>query len=128
MGAAIEDARNIALRHYETHHIDRLHRYRLSLHYVYQSNLFNYAIALIIISNFAMNIVEAETAPDPDSPAQVVFDNLDYGFTMVYCLELACNMFVNGRRFWFSAYSIFDFVVVLFSLLELVMAPAGQLQ
>ena len=103
-------------------------RYRLNLKYVYQSQFYNYAIALIIISNFATNIVEAEAAPDPDSPAQVVFDRLDHGFTIIYCLELACNMFVNGRRFWFSAYSLFDFIVVLFSLIELAISPAGKSQ
>ena len=95
----------MACRRYEAYHITRFRRFRLYADKVYNSKIFNYIIAFVIITNFATNIVEAEMAPDPSSHSQTVFDNLDYVFTIIYCLELACNIFVTGRRFLLSPVS-----------------------
>lgn len=125
---AIEDARSNACRRYEAVHVGWLPRWRMRADKLFNSNFCHNAIALIIISNFITNICEAEVAPTANTPARELFDNLDLIFAMIYCVELGVSMFVNGRRFWGSFYNLFDFVIVLSSLVELFWTLAGKLR
>ncbi len=38
-------------------------------------------MAVLIVSNFLANIMQAENNPDPGSPEQNVFDSIDFAFT-----------------------------------------------
>ena len=76
--------------------------------------------ALIIMLNFAVCIAQAQMNVQPDSPEAQFFDRCDVAFTAVFGFELAVNLASNWfRRFWSNGWCIFDFVVVVISLVAL---------
>ena len=77
---------------------------------------------LLIAANFFVNMAEAELVPVPGSIEDSAFNTLDIIFTSLFTFELVWNMCVTPFfHFWTNGWNIFDFIVVVFSLLFLVL-------
>lgn len=89
----------------------------------YTSKRVQVFIAGLIVSNFGVSCTSKQL--DPDSikyPA--VWSFSENFFNIVFAMELAINMFGFWMRpFFRSAWNIFDFVVVMIGVLDLVRAP-----
>ncbi|KAK3261056.1 hypothetical protein CYMTET_30022 [Cymbomonas tetramitiformis] len=75
-------------------------------------------VALLIVGNFFVNAAEAQIpGQSPD-----VFKIIEVFFTVVFTVELLVNMTANWwMPFWASGWNIFDFVVVVISLMSLML-------
>merc|ERR1719461_2691841 len=84
-------------------------------------------VAGLIIMNFFVSAIEAqmfptEPIPGKDDVAILAFTNGEYFFAYVFLIELLVNFYGNYFwDFWKSAWNIFDFLIVLISLLALYM-------
>ena len=109
----------------------------------YQDEVFNtyYApsvvgtVALIIMANFLVNVIEKEIDADPDNPRYPEFwANADNAFNIIFIIELFANIYSTGgpiRRFWASGWNVFDTVIVTVSFLTMINAlqpPLDQLK
>ena len=109
----------------------------------YQDEVFNtyYApsvvgtVALIIMANFLVNVIEKEIDADPDNPRYPEFwANADNAFNIIFIIELFANIYSTGgpiRRFWASGWNVFDTVIVTVSFLTMINAlkpPGDQLK
>ena len=86
-------------------------------HYIvrtfYQCNMVQSAVAVLILSNFIINLLQSEMVPAKGSRGERVFEGIDLVFTVLFTIELAFNLF--GNWFWpfFSdGWSVFDLVIV----------------
>eukprot|EP00802_Teleaulax_amphioxeia_P002735 Tamp_02738.p1 GENE.Tamp_02738~~Tamp_02738.p1 ORF type:complete len:690 (-),score=97.12 Tamp_02738:1216-3285(-) len=85
-------------------------------------------IGFILFINFAINIVEAEmqSVEDADSLLSVL-DTMDLVFTAIYCIELACNLFIKWwRPFLQDPWSVFDAICVLAGVVSNILAAQGS--
>merc|ERR1719461_2194892 len=84
-------------------------------------------VAGLIILNFFVSAIEAqmfplEPTPGKDDAAILAFTIGEYFFAYVFLIELLVNFYGNYFwDFWKSAWNIFDFLIVLISLLALYM-------
>ena len=82
---------------------------------IYNSQILSTIFAVFIMANFVINILEKEIDPTGETYAEywTAFDNF---FTIVFLVELVMNMYTCGgphrRLFWYSAWNMFDTVVV----------------
>lgn len=82
---------------------------------IYNSQILSTIFAVFIMANFVINIIEKEIDPTGETYAEywTAFDNF---FTIVFLVELVMNMYTCGgphrRLFWYSAWNMFDTVVV----------------
>jgi len=98
-------------------HFRRLQRWMQA---AYASNLFQFTIVSLIVANFFVNVVEAETIPQGDD--RIPYDVLDKVFTWIFLAELIFNMTANWFwTFWTSGWNMLDVLVVVVSLVSLVM-------
>lgn len=75
-------------------------------------------VALLIVGNFFVNAAEAQIPGE----SKKVFKSFEIFFTVVFTVELIVNMTANWwMPFWASGWNIFDFVVVVVSLLSLML-------
>merc|ERR1711935_634749 len=74
-------------------------------------------VALCIMSNFAVNILEKEIDPDPENfKYEKFWTTADTAFNIIFIFELWANMWSYGgptREFWKSGWNVFDSVIVL---------------
>ena len=92
-------------------------------------------VAIIIVANFIVNIIEKEIDADPDdmkyTETWVLADNV---FNIIFIFELTANIYSHGgpiRIFWASGWNIFDTVIVTVSFLTMINAlqpPLDQLK
>jgi len=109
----------------------------------YQDEVFNTyhaprvvgTVALIIMANFLVNVIEKEIDADPDNPRYPEFwANADNVFNIIFIIELFANIYSTGgpiRRFWASGWNVFDTVIVTVSFLTMIDAlkpPLDQLK
>ena len=109
----------------------------------YQDEVFNTyyapsvvgAVALIIVANFLVNVIEKEIDADPDNPRYPEFwANADTVFNIIFIIELFANIYSTGgpiRRFWAVGWNVFDTVIVTVSFLTMINAlkpPGDQLK
>jgi hypothetical protein len=92
-------------------------------------------VALIIMANFIVNVIEKEIDADPDNPRYPEFwANADNAFNIIFIIELFANIYSTGgpiRRFWASGWNVFDTVIVTVSFLTMINAlqpPLDQLK
>jgi hypothetical protein len=92
-------------------------------------------VALIIMANFIVNVIEKEIDADPDNPRYPEFwANADTAFNIIFIIELFANIYSTGgpiRRFWASGWNVFDTVIVTVSFLTMINAlqpPLDQLK
>jgi voltage-gated sodium channel len=85
-------------------------------------------IGVILLLNFAINIIEAEMHSRENAASVLpVLDAMDLVFTGMYCMELACNLFVRWWRPFFSdPWSVFDAACVLAGVVSNILAAASS--
>uniref|UniRef100_A0A7S2BAX5 EF-hand domain-containing protein n=2 Tax=Haptolina brevifila TaxID=156173 RepID=A0A7S2BAX5_9EUKA len=85
----------------------------------YQHPLMVYLVAMLIMSNFIINIVEKEI--DPSSVKyKDIWNDLDTAFNAIFLAELVLNMYSCGGPFlpfWRSGWNCFDFVIVMIGMI-----------
>jgi len=80
-------------------------------------------VAGLICANFLTNIAEKQFDPFKDK-YRYTWDVFDYGYNMVFLIELILNMFgFWWRPFWSSAWNWFDVLVVSIGVLNMFEAP-----
>ena len=99
-------------------------------HMVYNSKLGQNAVAVLIVANFALRIVDAELKPEEQSEQlQTILDEAEDAFTFFFVIELFMNMFAHWTFkeesctpvFFHDGWNIFDFVVVVTSILSVLL-------
>jgi len=102
---------------------------------LYNNEIIVTLVALVIVANFVVNIVEKEIDPNPNDPKFPDFWNVcDMVFNIIFMVELAANMWGYGgpvRAFWKSLWNVFDTVIVTVGFLTMVNAlgpPLDQLK
>lgn len=93
---------------------------------IYESNIFQKIMGLLLLLNFALNVTDAEIAgymrneeSENSTYAAVAafIDEVDLAFTLIYILELLLNLFVNWwTPFISDGWSLFDSFCVLVGL------------
>ena len=61
----------------------------------YGSTLLQSIVAVLIVANMLVQIVDVEIHPDPESELSANLESMDMMFTIVFTVELAMNMFAN---------------------------------
>lgn len=78
-------------------------------------------VAVLIFANFIVSATQAEVLPEHGSVGDQVFFGFELFFNIAFTTELLVNMYANFFcAFWKSSWNIFDFVIVLISLLSMV--------
>ena len=97
---------------------DAFQRVRHSVHWYYAKDRSQMFVAALILSNFLVNIFEAQLAPTPETYR--VFRLMDISFTALFTAELAVNLFATlVHQFASDPWNWFDLSVVIISLLSL---------
>ena len=95
-----------------------LHKNRIQrrLQTIYTHPYTQTLVALLILANYVTSMVELEVR----GAHQETFASLDVIFTLIFLAELLFNMSCNWFwGFWGSAFNVFDFVVVLVTVISL---------
>ena len=98
---------------------------------LYETDIVQYTVGLVIFSSYISSIVGSELLPEDGTKAAHFFKVLEYVYTGIFAAELMVNMF--GSWFWpffASGWNIFDFLVVITSLIALVfpvLLPRGMI-
>lgn len=106
-------------------------RYQLETYQFYTSNPVQLTVALVIIGNFVITILEKEYDPYPEGLQQWGWwwQTLDSAFNILFAVELVINMAGSWFCFfWKNPWNVFDFVVVLVGLLAMGNALDGPLE
>lgn len=75
-------------------------------------------VALLIVANFIVNIIEKQVDPDR-AFYEDVWHSTEILFNIIFAIELLWNMYGFWfRPFWSSGWNVFDFIVVFGGLLE----------
>ena len=89
----------------------------------YANNKVQVVVALLIIGNFLVNIIEKEVDPQGGVSPKLWRDFED-AFNVIFLAELLVNFYGNFfYPFWRSGWNIFDFIVVTVGVLSLSRAP-----
>ena len=85
----------------------------------YHSRPAQFLVAFLLMANFGSNLIEAQFSPgEAEGSEKRVYDVIEVFFAVVFTIELAVNMISFWfKRFWTSPWNVFDFVMVLLSLL-----------
>ena len=88
---------------------------------IYQSKPMELLIGFMIMSSFAIAIAESQVVPEHGTEAAQTLYNFEMAFTILFTLEILFNMFCNGmHEFWTSRASVFDFFIVLISIISII--------
>jgi len=101
---------------------------QLAVKRYYETAVSQWLVAAVIVLNFLVTVAEKEIDPFERSIQQlpVLWLGLDITFTTIFVVELIINMYANWLcLFWLSGWNVFDFVIVLISVLNLTGALAG---
>ena len=86
----------------------------------YSSNATQCCVAFIILASYISAMYRSQTLPAEDSTAARNLDVLEWIFTMLFLAELIINMAAHWFvKFYHDPWNLFDFVVVVMSLLGL---------
>jgi voltage-gated sodium channel len=93
---------------------------RAITHQLYQSNAFQYTVALVILMAFALDICKSQMLPTRGSYSESVFLALDATITAFFTVELLINIFAHSnnrfRPFYTRFWNWFDVFIVVISL------------
>ena len=96
-------------------------RFQIRVRRVCSHKIFQLVLAALLVLNFVVNVIEAEVWEQASASTMKSFDNADTAFTVVYAVELAFNMYGHWfYPFWSNRWNWLDFVVVLFSVFEVI--------
>ena len=88
---------------------------------VYEGEVFNWTAALVITTNFCVNIAESELEDRGSTEQGNIFNALDIFFISFYIFEITINIYVHWFwEFWTNRWNIFDFIVVSVSIVEII--------
>jgi hypothetical protein len=95
---------------------------------IYQHDLSQGLVALLIGASFITNVLEVQLNPAEKDPELTrIFTDIDIIFTILFVLELSLNLFVNWLRpFFQESWNVFDFVVVSVSVISLFTSSIGS--
>ena len=110
---AISDAREV----------DELLRYRTwparvqrDLRAMYHTSTAQMLIALLIVTNFLINVVNFELLPEEGSQDDAIFNYLEYAFNALFLTELVFNLTAHWFfEFFGNGWNVFDLFVVIVS-------------
>ncbi|KOO30060.1 hypothetical protein Ctob_014654 [Chrysochromulina tobinii] len=107
--------------------------YQAKVREAYCNPIVVWTVAAVIIGNFIVNILEKEYDPDPKELKYAeLWISFDTAFNAIFLVELLWNMygFGFGKRFWYSGWNVFDFIItgVGVVLLAGVTGPISQLK
>ena len=94
----------------------------------YEWHVIQISVAMIIVLNFFCTIAEKEIDPFERDLQQFpqLWVGLDWMFTSLFVFELLVNMYASWlMKFWRSGWNVFDFIIVLISVLNLTGALSG---
>ena len=93
---------------------------RRKVKWFYMGDRCQVTVAVLILSNFILNIFEAHFTPEEGSSMQALFAQIDMGFTIIFTIELLTNMFATlVYEFVRDSWNWFDTMVVAISLCTL---------
>lgn len=88
----------------------------------YEKQFIQIVVAGLIFGNFIVSALQAQLVPEKEEPLGYVFFAFEILFNGAFTIELLANMYGNYLlRFWGSAWNVFDFVIVVISLLAMVL-------
>jgi len=107
--------------------------YQKEVREAYMHPVVVWSVAVVIIGNFVVNILEKEYDPNPRMlKYEPLWDGFDTAFNAIFLVELLWNLygFGFGKRFWYSGWNVFDFVITAVGvvLLSGVSGPISQLK
>merc|ERR1719285_349806 len=77
-------------------------------------------VAMIILMNFVTAAVQAQILPHPGSTADKVLIGFEWFYVYAFLVELLINMYGHyWWEFWQSGWNMFDFFIVVISLLAM---------
>lgn len=86
------------------------------IYHFYQTRFIQFFVAGCIVMNFATSAVSRQLGADMYTD---VFETFEWFFLVVFTIELVINMYgAWWSLFWHSSWNVFDFVVVIISLLS----------
>jgi len=104
---------------------------QLAIYKIYTSNAVQASVAMIIIGNFVVTILEKEYDPYPEEQqiSPKLWQTFDSVFNILFAVELIVNMAGSWFvYFWRNPWNVFDFVVVLVGLLSMLNLLQGPLE
>lgn len=118
-----------AHRHKENSKKTGYQRAQMAAQELYASTVMQSCVALLIVANFVVRIVDVEMLPEPGTEYSNTLEQVDFMFTLVFAAELLINMFANWTfmdncfvpGFFLDGWNIFDFFVVSISILSLLL-------
>ena len=92
-------------------------KYQEQARNVYQNKWVQMFVALMILGNFFVNILEKEIDPFPADMQRMsaYWEGFDVAFNIIFLFEIILNMWSMGgpyKSFWNSGWNCFDFFVV----------------
>ncbi len=79
-----------------------------------------YCVHACMHTHTHMHVYAKQVKPLPDSIEEARLSDVDYAFTIIFTLELLWNMLAHWLiDFWWSAWNLFDFFIIVVSLLGL---------
>jgi len=98
----------------------RLLRAQQGLRAMYNTNVFQFLIALLILANFVLTAYQLQVHPQPGTELEEQFERGDMLFTYIFAVELLLNYLAHvGLGFWEDGWNQFDVVVVTICLISL---------
>uniref|UniRef100_A0A6U4UL80 EF-hand domain-containing protein n=1 Tax=Hemiselmis andersenii TaxID=464988 RepID=A0A6U4UL80_HEMAN len=111
----------------EASNLSRFGALRLRVEIFSGSNIFQGMMALLIVGNFIINVIQAELKYEPGSYWDTLLAQIEIVLTVVFIVELGLNLFANWfSRFVNDGWSVFDFIVVSLSVISLIMDDASD--
>eukprot|EP00741_Cyanophora_paradoxa_P009677 tig00001590_g9375.t1 len=99
-----------------------MHRY---VHHVVGTSYFNNGIMLVILVNMIVMAIQTDKKVAEGNP--VAFSAIDIVSLAVYFTEAALKLYVAPRGYWKSGYNVFDFIILVLSIFDLVQLLAPGL-
>ena len=88
-----------------------------------ESNWFNGGIIATIFLNAIIMALETEEGIK-DAWGALAFEVMDNTFLAIYTVEFILKIYAEPRKYWDSAYNVFDFIVLALSYIQVVMQAA----
>ncbi len=99
------------------------YNWRKPFHQIVTSTFFEMFIAMIILLNMVQMAMLYEDASDAYTTA---LDIVNYIFTGIFTIELILKLIAFSTNFWYEAWNIFDFFIVICSYVDIVFSSMAS--
>lgn len=89
---------------------------------VVTSKIFEFGIVFCILANILVMVVGED---DQSSKKTEILSNINFALSIIFILEMLFKMAAFGKAYFLSGWHIFDFFVVMASILDLVLSRLG---